>query len=71
MDKAGCRPAVERYYQQKEERKERKKSNEKGKENRRKKEIKKKSEGYYGHFTLLFTLHGQEKLFCQTFPKTD
>jgi hypothetical protein len=34
-------------------------------QNRSKKENQKKSEGHYGHFTPLSTLHGQEKLFCQ------
>jgi hypothetical protein len=28
---------------------------------------KKKRKGYYGHFTILSTLHSQEKLFCKTF----
>jgi hypothetical protein len=38
-----------------------------GKKGRGKKEIEMKSEGYYGHCTLLSTFYGQEKLFCQTF----
>jgi hypothetical protein len=37
---------------------------EKRKENKR---DKRKKEGHYGHFTLLFTFHNQEKPFCQTF----
>jgi hypothetical protein len=67
------RHAVEiiREREIKEMKKEKGKGKTKGKRKkwRKNKEIKMKSEGYYGHFTLLSTLQlGEDgKLFCQTF----
>jgi hypothetical protein len=37
-------------------------------ENKKEKE-KENMNGYYGHFTLFYTLHSQEKLFRQTFSQ--
>jgi hypothetical protein len=46
----------------------RKKIKEKERKNRWKKIKIIKKEGYYGHFILLFRVHSEEKLFCQTSP---
>jgi hypothetical protein len=62
VDKDG---GQEEKREEKRKRRERKNWKEKEIENR-KMEIKRR-EGYYRHFTVLSTLHSQEKLFCHTF----